>query len=407
MNIQLYQHQIDALDKLKNGSILCGNTGSGKSRVAIAYFYKKVCLGNFKVNGEGRTSQMATPCNLYIITTAQKRDKHEWENECGPFCITLDPSVNPKGIKLTIDSWNNIKKYISIKNAFFIFDEQRVVGGGAWSDSFIKITQNNRWILLTATPGDNWADYFTVFKAHGFYRTKREFEARHCVYNRYSKYPKIDRYLDQTHLQKLRKEILVEMPDQRLTIPHKQTIICDYSKAMYKSIGDTKFNWEKGKPVRNISELCYLWRKVCNEDIDRLQKTLELIKKHPKIIIFYNFDYELELLKKLDWYDALPRTFAEWNGHKHEPIPDTDAWVYLVQYAAGAEGWNCTETNAMIFYSQSYSYKMTTQAEGRIDRINTPFIDLYYYYLRSNSPIDLAIARALKMKKDFNVKGFM
>ena len=98
---------------------------------------------------------------------------------------------------------------------------------------------------------------------------------------------------------------------------------------------------------------------------------------------------------------------AEWNGHNHEDIPKTSTWVYIVQYTAGAEGWNCIETDTIIFYSQNYSYKVITQSAGRIDRLNTPFTDLNYYHLYSMSPIDLAIKKAFDCKKDFNEKRFI
>ena len=134
-------------------------------------------------------------------------------------------------------------------------------------------------------------------------------------------------------------------------------------------------------------------------------RLLEIVEDHPKAIIFYNFDYELEILRNLYYGEDVE--IAEWNGHKHQPIPRGDKWIYLVQYTAGAEGWNCITTDTIIFYSQNYSYKVLKQASGRIDRLNTPYTDLYYYHLVSKSGIDLAISRALKNKKQFNETRFV
>lgn len=91
--------------------------------------------------------------DLCIITTARKRDTGEWDEELAHFYMSTDPEHDIYEHKVVVDSWNNIGKYVGVKNAFFIFDEQRVVGKGAWVKSFYKITQNNEWILLSATPG--------------------------------------------------------------------------------------------------------------------------------------------------------------------------------------------------------------------------------------------------------------
>ena len=387
--IELYDYQADAVRRMKNGCILCGGVGSGKSRTALAYYFTQYG-GDLK---KPKKLKGAPP--LFIITTARKRDTQEWEKELEPFNISAK----------VIDSWNKIKDYREVENGFFIFDEQRVVGYGTWAKSFIRIARHNRWILLSATPGDTWSDYIPVFIANGFYKNKSEFVSRHVIWSHFAKFPKIDHYVGQAVLNHYRKDILVTMDFHREAVQHHEDIWCEYDPLIYKSLIKTRWDLFKEKPMENAGELCYCLRRVVNTDDTRAQEIQRLTKQHPKVIIFYNFDYELELLKDISYTQGT--VVAEWNGHKHEPIPETDRWVYLVQYTAGCEGWNCTETDTIIFFSQNYSYKVMLQASGRIDRLNTPFKDLYYYHLKSHSSIDLAILKALKLKKNFNEKSFV
>lgn len=386
--------QEQAMNRMKSGSILVGGTGSGKSRTALAYFFNKECGGEFNVkDGYAELYFLNKQKPLYIITTAAKRDKHEWEKEMIPF-----------GLEAKIDSWNNIAKYIDVKESFFIFDEQRVVGSGKWSKSFIKISKQNHWILLSATPGDQWSDYIPVFIANGFYKNRTQFYTRHVVWSRYTKYPKIDKYLEEDYLDKLKQSILIDMKVKRKTIKHKIIFKPNYDFKSYDLIRKDRWNLYDNTPIENASQYISLIRKVVNSDPSRCNQIKEYIKEHHKVIIFYSFDYERELLLKLANDIEIP--VAEWNGHNHEPIPDTIEWMYIVQYTAGSEGWECISTNTIIFYSLSYSYRMTVQAAGRIDRRNTPFVDLYYYYFISDSPIDKAIIKALHDKKDFNERDF-
>lgn len=384
MAVVLDDKQRLAVDQMKNGCILCGGVGSGKSRTALSYFYEKVC------------NCMATPIDLYIITPAKKRDSGEWEDEISMFSFG--------DINITIDSWNNIAKYLNVCGAFFMFDEQRVVGYGKWSKSFIQITKKNKWVMLSATPGDTWSDYIPVFIANGFYRNKSDFTNKHIVYSRFTKYPKVEKYLNMGKLINLRQSILVNIDYVREVKRHHITVISDYDKGLYKNIIRTRWNPYKDEPIQDASGLCFTLRCLVNSELDRIRVVKEIIEKHPTVIIFYNFDYELEILRDLG--KELEIETAEWNGHKHQPLPKSSNWIYLVQYTAGAEGWNCITSNAMIFYSQNYSYKIMVQSAGRIDRRNSPYSDLYYYHVRSNSSIDIAIARALNRKKNFNEKGF-
>lgn len=400
MKVELYSHQQEALDKLKTGSILCGGVGSGKSRVSLSYYFKE-CGGRF---WDG-IPHMAYPKSLYIITTARKRDTLEWDKECSLFLLSTHKETSLQETEVVIDSWNNIKKYIDVENAFFIFDEQRVVGTGSWVKSFLKITKKNDWILLSATPGDSWIDYAPVFIANGFYKNITEFRKKHVVYNHHVNFPKIDRYVDTAILEKHRKDILVDMPYRKPTESHIENCIFDYETDLMEIVIKKRWDPFHDRPIKNVSELCFLQRRIVNCNLDRLDKLKEIIKDKKKVIIFYNFDYERLILRTLGSIEGL--SMAEWNGHNHEPIPKTDNWVYLVQYTAGAEGWNCIDTDTIVFYSQNYSYKTMVQASGRINRLNTKFKDLYYYNFRSHAGIDDAIFKCLKNKKTFNEKSFM
>lgn len=410
MTPNLDEGQRQALSELRNGNILCGGVGSGKSRTGLAYYFCKVCSGRIDGLDHGLKKDyvpMLWPKDLFIITTAKKRDKQEWEEELNEFQLSTDPEKCFYGnkIRIVVDSWNNIKKYESVVDAFFLFDEQRVVGYGTWSKTFIRIARNNQWIFLTATPGDCWMDYMSIFIANGFFRNRRDFEQRHVIYSRYTKYPQIDRYVDDYILRGMRDEILVNIDYEKHTERHQEVLLVGFDRDVYRKLMRERWNIYENRPIENVSELCYLLRKVTNADPSRIEETLKVAEKNPRLIVFYNFDYELDILRNAQWPEGT--VVKEWNGHRHEEIPKSERWVYLVQYSAGAEGWNCTETNAMLFYSQSYSYKMTEQAMGRIDRRNTPYHDLYYYSFRSYAPIDVAISRALKRKKNFNESSFI
>lgn len=391
--LDLREHQVKARDELRNGSILYGLVGTGKSRTAVAYYEK-----------------YESPKDVYVITTAKKRDSWDWEREFGAIACGTEHSAHGR---LVVDSWNNIHKYIDIEGAFFIFDEQRLVGTGAWVKAFYKIVKRNttlhvestvaesknNWILLSGTPGDTWMDYAPVFIANGFFKNITEFRAKHVIMEPFSKFPKIKGYLNETKLELMRNHVLVEMPYEKHTKRMLNEWPVAHDKEAFKQVAINRWNIYEDRPILDVAEMFRLMRRVVNEDPSRVQEVLKLQKMHKKLIVFYTFDYELDALRQ-GIGCKVPQ--AEWNGHKKEAIPDTDEWIYLVQYVAGAEGWNCTETDAMVFYSQTYSWKNFEQAQGRIDRLDTPFTNLYYYVLMSDSLIDRAIKRSLGEKELFN-----
>lgn len=401
MAIKLYEHQKQALARMKTGCILNGGTGSGKSITALAYYFTKEggSLNPYK-------PMKLHPRDLYIITTARKRDTLEWEQELCPFLLSTHSEKNTLyGNKVVVDSWNNIMKYTDVKNSFFIFDEDRVTGNGVWVKTFLILAKHNDWIILSATPGDKYEDYIPVFLANGFYKNKSEFSREHLVYSRFTKFPKVERYLNTRRLDRLRDSILIDMDFDRHTVQHHEDVYVNYDISKYKETIKKRWDPYKNEPIEQAAGLCYVLRRIVNEDASRQVALLELFEKHPRMIVFYNFDYELDILKSIYYGEEVE--IAEWNGHKHQSIPDSNKWVYLVQYTAGAEGWNCIKTDTIVFFSQNYSYKIVQQSTGRIDRLNTPYTDLYYYHLKSRSPIDIAIGKALKNKKKFNERRFV
>lgn len=403
--MELRDYQLDAINKMKNGCILNGGVGSGKSLTALSYYYLQN-EGNIDfLTGGDYIPMDCTPMDLYIITTARKRDTFEWEGEMSHFLLSTHDECSIYNNKVVVDSWNNIQKYKDVMNAFFIFDEQRVVGSGAWVKAFLTITKKNKWILLSATPGDTWSDYIPVFIANGFYKNKTEFMREHAVFSRFSKFPKVEKYIGTGRLIRQRRDILVDMKFERKTVQHHCDIYVTYDSTQYKDVMKRRWDIWNDEPIVNASGLCYALRKIVNTHDSRSTKLLELFETHKKIIVFYNFDYELDVLKSLYYGEGV--IVAEWNGHKHEPTPTGNKWVYLVQYTAGAEGWNCITTDTIVFYSLNYSYKIMHQSAGRIDRLNTPYTDLYYYYMKTRSGIDLAIERALNEKRKFNESSFI
>lgn len=376
--VQLYDHQIKALAKLKSGSVLCGGVGSGKTLTGLSFY-----LENYKER------------ELYVITTAKKRNSGEWEEEAALLGIT----------NLVVDSWNNIKNYEKVHGAFFIFDEQRVVGSGTWAKTFIKMAPRNKWIMLSATPGDTWMDYLPLFMANGFYRTKSAFIDMHVEYDPYVKFPRIKRYHNEGILIRHRQSILVMMPVKRHTLRHRTYRETDYDEELYKMAMKERWDPFDNKPIKNASKLLQVLRRITGTSDSRIHEAAWQIIHAKRLIIFYNYEYEREIL--VDLCEFLGVYAAEYTGNRHDPLPTTKEWIYIVQYTAGAEGWNCTTTDSIMFYSPNYSYKITEQAEGRIDRINTKYTDLNYTILTSKAPIDQAVIRANIKKQKFNERAWV
>jgi len=392
---QLKDYQLKAIERMHNGCVLVGGVGSGKTLTSLAFVFTKWLKGVTPLIEFNTFKKQEIEKDIYVITTARKRDSLDWIREASNIPVNLK----------VVDSWNNIKKYETIKDAIFIFDETRVLGYGSWTHSFLKITSKNQWILLSATPADTWMDFMPVFIANGYYKNKTEFIREHVIYSRFSKYPKVERYINPAKLIRIKNNIVVQMNFVRQTKQHHIDIFCDYDKNKFNTLLFDRWNIYDNCPIKDAGQLCYSLRRVVNSDTSRIEALNDILKQHHKIIIFYNFDYELFILR--EWCESINILFTEWNGHNHNDIPDGESWVYLCQYIAAAEAWNATTTNCIVFFSPTYSYKGMIQASGRIDRMDTNYVDLYYYHLLTKSIIDLAIQKSLNSKQNFNESKFL
>lgn len=393
--MELRPHQKTALQELRNGSVLAGGVGTGKTLTALAYYAQIVCGGDLEHN-----KPMAHPKDLIVITTAKKRDSLDWEKDALKLGISIDPELSYSGKEFVIDSWNNMKKYVDREDCFFIFDEQRLVGAGKWVKTFLKIVKKNQWMLLSATPADRWMDYVPLFIAHGFYRNRTDFNNQHVIWHYNGRYRTIRGYFGVRHLERQRDSILVEMPYERHTTRHVVKRLVAHDAEAFDTVWKRRWHIYEHRPIIDSAEKYRVARQLVNSDPSRLEAIVELGREHPRMVIFYNFDYELDLLRTLMPKMDIP--VAEWNGHRHEAIPETERWLYLVQYMAGSEAWETIDTDTIVFYSLTYSHRQWEQSQGRTDRLNTPFDDLYYYFLASDAQIDKLIWKALSVKKNFH-----
>ena len=406
MTVTYRPEQIQAVRQLQNGSILAGGVGSGKTLTSLAWYLTSVCnAASFKKGGSLAKKKVKGSPTLYVITTAKKRDSLEWEEEAARLGLSTDPACSFTGSSIVVDSWNNIGKYSDREHAVFFFDEQRASGSGRWVKEFLKITRKNTWLLLSATPGDVWMDYLPVFMAHGFFRTRTEFMEDHVIFDRFAKYPKVKRYIGEAKLQRLRRSILVEMPVERHTTRERETVYCDYDHDLYKWVVKNRMDPWTEEPLRDAGGVCRILRKVVSDNDWRSEQAKRILSSNERVIVFYNYNYELDRI--LAVAESLGLSTAQWNGHRHDAIPAEPRWVYICQYTSAAEGWNCTSTDTVLFWSLNYSWRVTEQCEGRIDRLNTPYSRLKYYFLESHSSIDEAVRRSLSSKKVFNERAFV
>lgn len=387
-DLHLDKGQTQAIQDLRSGFILRGGVGSGKSRTSLAYILTS------EYNGR----------DIYIITTAKKRDTHEWDQEAAILGWQVDGPCWDN-MTLTIDSWNNTKKYKDVKNAFFIFDEQKTSGGGAWAKTFLKIAKSNGWLLLSATPGDRWMDFWPIFVANGFYKNKTEFLDQHVMFRPFTTFPQISGYKHVKKLEFLLRSISVGIDVEKHVTWHEEDVYCDYNRALYQQIVKTRCDPKTLEPYDSMTGMVWGLRRLVNGSQGRLEALERVCRDHERVIVFYTTNFELEMLGH--WLNKNDILWHQYNGQVHEPIPNTRRrWVYLVNYMSGAEGWECASADTVVLFSTNYSWRTLEQCKGRIDRRNTPWDILYAYHFVSIAPIDKAIRTANHNKEMFNEQAW-
>ena len=106
----------------------------------------------------------------------------------------------------------------------------------------------------------------------------------HVIFNRFVKYPKVEAYIDTWKLTENRQKILVHMHYEKKTKHVIKLMYASYDESLYKFVSEKRWNVYTDKPIKNISELCYVWRKIVNDDKSREDIIGRIIEEKRKVI---------------------------------------------------------------------------------------------------------------------------
>ena len=386
MAIQLYKYQEEYFDYVvthnKRDWIYAWDVGTGKTIIALKHY-----------------EQFYNDKKVLIVAPKSKLIEGGWDRTIENIIPTIEYETC---------SYSMLhKKYTQYKDYFVIFDEIHNLKNstslrGKAGYELTKIASG--FIGLSATPmGNGWIDVINYFKMFGLTKNKTQFIRQNAIIETSYGYTKIIGWKNETKLKNMWKSISKEL---------RRNESMDLPPLVFKNIHFEASNIYKTiKKDRIYDNILYDNQMKLRHGLrlyTNLKDKIEYIKdfiesNNDNIIIFYNYDKELELLKS-----NISKKIYVINGSIKD-IPKKEEWnnirnsIIICNFGSGAEAIELTFANIIIYFSPAESYIQWEQSIGRAYRMGQDQ-KVIAYKLITNKTIEEDIYRSLDKKQDFNFK---
>lgn len=422
--IKLYLHQSKALAELKglNKCALYWDMGLGKT-----------------FGGSEKMMQLGAKVNLVICQKSKIRDWIEHFNTYYDNYIIYDgtkkeclhrfldyPYDEKQVLVINYELAFRRPELAKLKDFTLMLDESSLIQNenSKRSKFILKKLQPKNVILLSGTPtGGKYERLWSQLHLLGWNIKKKTF------YNQYVDYHYednegfplmiIDGYKNEERLKRkmrqhgchfLKTDEVFDLPEQihqtigvQTTKDYRifrkdcivNTLVGDDYSEYIELIGDT-----------TLTKMLYE-RQLCGQyNPAKLEAFRDLVEStNDRLIVFYNFNDELEKLSRIAWENHRP--VAVVNGKQKDLLPYENApdSITFIQYQAGAMGLNLQKANKIVYFTPPLSSELFEQSKKRIHRIGQEKT-CFYYYLTCKGSIEEKIYRTLAMRRDYTDKLF-
>ena len=409
MKIKLYPHQVRALEKTKNFN-------------HVAY-YLDMGLGKTFVGSE-KLKMLNTNHNLIVCQKSKLQDWYEhmktYYPEYNTFIYSKTREIPPKSvIIINYDLvWRRPELLTTLKNFTLMLDESSLIQNEKSNRSkFILKMKPTNVILLSGTPtGGKYEQLWSQLKLLGWNISKRLYWDEFIKFvkidvggfpiKKVTGYKNVDRLKD-----KLRTHGAIFMKsDEVFQLPKQieNIIKVDNTKEYKKFNKDRLIKIDDTELVgdTSLTKMLYLRQLSSQYNSNKTAALKDLLEStNDRVIVFYNFDKELEIIQEI--CNKLEKPISMINGHEKnlKNFTECNDCVLLGQYQAAAMGLNLQLSNKIIYFSLPLQSELFMQSKKRIHRIGQEKTCFYWYLITKNS-IEEQIFETLKQRRDYTNKLF-
>lgn len=416
-NITLFDYQKEAIENYKEKSFNLSDTGVGKTVMALGSFIESKCKKLLVICLAPKVVDFAEDgvlmnVDITPLNRGSKKNK-ELLAESDKVAISFESVWRiPEFLK-----WVD-------EDTFIIIDESHKVANTSSKVTkyVMKLSKKAKYTYLcTATPISNgkYEQYYPQLKMLGVYNgTKKEY------YNMFvdermtrmggSQFMQITGYRNIDLLENMVNQCSVNYKRDKPYLP-EDYVYKTKKPAMFNKLKKNRmYKTDNGEVIEldNSSKLFNALRcvshgfllginkQVSKEPFERLQAILET-HNNERVVIFYNYNIELEMLKQL--LSKLKRPTSEYNGARKDLKEFKGKYngVVLAHYKSASTGINdFVISNVMVFNSLPLSSIELTQSKGRIDRQGQGKKPMYYFII-PDTPVEKKIFEQITNGKDF------